>query len=363
MVSVLRRAAEILSRIAHPEKPPETSEQTTAVGHDQFERRPAARHVLTEPQSRSLANVVLALEGATALLGVGRAQAGVRPIGRDLTAVLETAESGTASLEARDAARRELWKRYVNSGLEPSPADAESASEGAAPVALPSVAPVVSPSAAPAPLPAVSPTAATFAEEKAWAEAHGVSIPAGKVTVVAKRRGDAITTKFQDEIIVFTKAGTIERFAGTTRPSQLVNPDGKLVPDVDGDGNKDLGTPRPGRYRASGPWSWGVLGKSAPAFRLLDHGRDSLPAWRDLDGDGEFSDEEKAKSEARGYRIGAVRIHYGFDADGNIVDGAIYSGPVSVGCQNIQLSDLPRFLEAVGGTSASFDYALVEDSD
>jgi hypothetical protein len=113
--------------------------------------------------------------------------------------------------------------------------------------------------------------------------------------------------------------------------------------------------------RAPQAWLGALIQDSDPC--LLDHGRDSLPAWRDLDGDGEFSDEEKAKSEARGYRIGAVRIHYGFDADGNIVDGAIYSGPVSVGCQNIQLSDLPRFLEAVGGTSASFDYALVEDSD
>jgi hypothetical protein len=344
MVSVLRRAAELLSRIVQRDEPQQTSSPQASLA-DHFERRPTVRHVLKETESRTMANVVLALEGATALLGVGRAQAGIRPISRDFSAALETAESATVSPEARDAARRVLWKTYVESSA-PAPLSTETPS------------PAVSP--APASIPG---TAATFAEEKAWAEAHGVSIPAGKVTVVAKRRGDSITTKFQDEIVVFTKGGSIERFAGTTRPSQLVNPDGKLVPDVDGDGKKDLGTPRPGHYRASGPWSWGVLGKSAPAFRLLDHGRDSLPAWRDLDGDGAFSDEEKAKSEARGYRIGAVRIHYGFDADGNIVDGTLYSGPVSVGCQNIQLSDLPRFLQAVGGTSATFDYAIVEDSD
>lgn len=339
MVSVLRLAARLL--FAQEDGPADDAGANaplpalSEVGagratDDHYEGRGKnARHVLSEPDSRSLANVVLALEGATALFGVGRAQASTRLISRDVTAALETAESGAAAPEARDAARRVLWKSYVDSASETAPAVE------------------------------VGP----FAVEKAWAEAHGVPVPADKVTVVAKRRGDAITTDFKDEIVVFTKDGTVERFQGTTRPSQLVNPAGMLVPDVDGDGKKDLGTPRPGIYRASGPWSWGVLGQSAPAFRLLDHGRDSLPAWRDLDGDGAFSSDEKAKSEARGYRIGAVRIHYGFDSDGNIVDGELYSGPISVGCQNIQLSDLPRFLKAVGGTAATFDYAIVEDAD
>lgn len=340
MASVLRLAARLLSRFAQAEGPDDAAGAnadralTEAGGgranNDRYEARGKhARHVLNEPDSRSLANVVLALEGATALFGVGRAQASTRLISHDVTEALETAESGSAAPEARDAARRVLWKSYVDSASEtPPPAEV-----------------------------------GTFAVEKAWAEAHGVPVPADKVTVVAKRRGDEITTDFKDEIVVFTKDGTVERFLGTTRPSQLVNPAGKLVPDVDGDGKKDLGTPRPGIYRASGPWSWGVLGQSAPAFRLLDHGRDSLPAWRDLDGDGAFSPAEKAKSEARGYRIGDVRIHYGFDSDGTIVDGTIYSGPISVGCQNIQLSDLPRFLKAVGGAAATFDYAIVEDTD
>jgi hypothetical protein len=86
-----------------------------------------------------------------------------------------------------------------------------------------------------------------------------------------------------------------------------------------------------------------------------------LPAYRDLDGDGEFSREEREISERRGYRIGDVRIHYGFDADGTLMRDGLYSGPLSVGCQNIQLEDLPRFMEAVGGTKASFTYAIVED--
>ena len=341
MVSVLRLAARLLSRFARGEGSADAAggvaplhASSEAGGglatNDHYEARGTKpRHVLSEPESRSLAKVVLALEGATALFGVGRAQASTRLISRDVSEALETAESGAVTPEARDAARRVLWKSYVDSASETAPA-AEVGS---------------------------------FAVEKAWAEAHGVPVPADKVTVVAKRRGDEVTTDFKDEIVVFTKDGTVERFQGTTRPSQLVNPDGKLVPDVDGDGKKDLGTPRPGIYRARGPWSWGVLGQAAPAFRLLDHGRDSLPAWRDLDGDGAFSPDEKAKSEARGYRIGAVRIHYGFDTDGNIVDGTIYAGPISVGCQNIQLSDLPRFLKAVGGAAATFDYAIVEDID
>lgn len=208
---------------------------------------------------------------------------------------------------------------------------------------------------------AFAPTA-EYQREKAWAQAHGVTITPGKVTVVAKRRGaDARTTQYQDEMVVFQKNGQIARFTATTKPAQEPRAGSALVPDVDGNGQKDLGMVRPGVYQASGPWSFGLPGDKRSSFRVTQGGRDSTPAWRDLDGDGRFSDSEKRTSEARGYRIGAVRIHYGFDPGGTDIDGQRYSGAWSVGCQNIPYGDLDRFVAAVGGRSASFTYAIVDD--
>ncbi|MFO0727626.1 MAG: hypothetical protein U1E65_27860 [Myxococcota bacterium] len=275
------------------------------------------QHLVTPRRSTGVADAFVIVAEGMSLFAAANAQAApeLPAVGRALVA----ATAPTSSTAARDDARRTLWKSYVHG------------------------------------------TQADYQTEKAWAESHGVQIPAGQVTVIGKRRGEGVSTKYQDEIVVFTKDARIERFLGTTRPSQLPRTDGGLVPDVDKNGTKDLGTPRPGIYRASGPWSYGVLGMNKPAFRVTDHGRDSLPAWRDLDGDGEFSPEERETSEHRGYRVGDVRIHYGFDADGTWTKDGLYSGPISVGCTNIQLEDLPRFIEAVGGTKASFTYAIVED--
>jgi hypothetical protein len=208
---------------------------------------------------------------------------------------------------------------------------------------------------------AFAPTA-EYRREKAWAEAHGVDIPAGRVTVVAKRRGDdARTTRYEDDLVVFKRDGTVEHFAGSTKPAQPPREGSRLVPDVDRDGRKDLGMVRPGEYTAVGPHVFGLPGDKRPAFKVLSGGRDSVPAWRDLDGDGRFSSQEKDTSEARGYRLGMVRIHYGFDARGTTVGDQRYSGAWSVGCQNVPYGDLERFVAAVGGRSATFKYAVVED--
>lgn len=209
--------------------------------------------------------------------------------------------------------------------------------------------------------PAFAPTA-EYQREKAWAEAHGVPVPAGRVTVVAKRRGDdARTPRYQDDLVVFKRDGSVEHFAGSTKPAQPPREGSRLVPDVDRDGDKDLGMIRPGVYSARGPHLFGLPGEKRPAFKVLSQGRDSVPAWRDLDGDGRFSQREKDLSEQRGYRLGMVRIHYGFDAGGTTLGDQRYSGAWSVGCQNVPYGDLDRFVAAVGGRSASFTYAVVED--
>ncbi|MBX3260252.1 MAG: hypothetical protein KF782_11230 [Labilithrix sp.] len=202
-----------------------------------------------------------------------------------------------------------------------------------------------------------------YETEKAWAAARGVAIEPGKTTVVAKRRGSvARSTTYEDSLVVLRPDETIVRFVGTTKPAQMPNPASSVVPDVDGDGRKDLGIVRPGVYRAVGDVTFGIPGHERAAFKIVtEDGAGGLPAWRDLSGDGDFSASERALSEERGYRISGIYIHYGFSPAGTKVGGSTYVGPWSVGCQNVLYDELDSFIEAVGGASASFRFAIVDD--
>jgi len=223
--------------------------------------------------------------------------------------------------------------------------------------AAPPPAPPATTSAAPAPPPS------DYEVEKAYAEAHGVVIEPGKVTVVAKRRGaDALSTTYDDTLVVFRSDGTIARFAGTTKPAQMPVPGSSIVPDVDGDGRKDLGIVRPGVYRAHGGTSYGVPGYERSAFKVTTETDDpDLPAWRDLTGDGVYSASEKMLAEQRSYTIDGIYIHYGFAPAGTTLGADTYIGPWSVGCQNVQYKELDDFVQAVGGADATFRYAIVHD--
>lgn len=221
-----------------------------------------------------------------------------------------------------------------------------------------------SPAPQPAPEPITAPPSASdYDKEKTWAEAHGVPIPAGKVTVVAKRRGsDARSEQYQDEMVVFRPDGTIARFVATTKPAQMPSPGSSVVPDVNGDGRKDLGIVRPGIYEAKGNEWFGIDGYERRAFRVLTtSGSGALPAWRDTSGDGVFSAKEKQAAEQLGYKITGVLIHYGFAPNGTTLGQDTYVGPWSVGCQNVPYAELDRFIQAVGGASASFTYAIVQE--
>ncbi|MBX3209495.1 MAG: hypothetical protein KF764_30960 [Labilithrix sp.] len=211
--------------------------------------------------------------------------------------------------------------------------------------------------------PPEAPVPSEYEAEKAWAEARGVVIEPGKTTVVAKRRGDvARSTTYADSLVVFRSSGTIVRFVGTTKPAQMPNPASSVVPDVDGDGRKDLGIVRPGVYRALGDVTFGIPGHERAAFKIVtEDGDGGLPAWRDLSGDGDFSAAERALSAERGYRISGIYIHYGFAPAGTTIGGSTYVGPWSVGCQNVLYDELDSFVEAVGGATASFRFAIVDD--
>ncbi len=210
---------------------------------------------------------------------------------------------------------------------------------------------------------AVAGGTSSYDAEKAWAEANGVTIRSGVTTVVAKRIGaDERATTYQDVFDIFKANGTLAQITGTTRPAQPAPDDGS-VPDVDGNGTPDLGIVRPGIYTAQGNTTFGLTDYARPAFRVLYEGSGGLPAWRDLDGDGVFSEEEKSLSVSRGYLITEVLIHYGFDPGGDTFgDGwGTQYGPWSVGCQNIPYSYLDSFLSDVGGAGETFTYAVIED--
>lgn len=218
----------------------------------------------------------------------------------------------------------------------------------------------VSDASVPDPKPA--PTPGTYASEKTWAEAHGVTIDVGKATVVAKRYGaDKRVTVYEDTIVVFKADGTLATFIGNTKPAQMPRPESGVVPDVDGDGRKDLGIVRPGIYMAHGSTTFGLTGYERAAFKVRTLAGDNyLPAWRDLSGDGDFSASEKSLAAQRDYKISGIYIHYGFAPTGTKLGTSTYVGPWSVGCQNIQYPELDKFVQAVGGASAVFKYAIVD---
>jgi len=205
--------------------------------------------------------------------------------------------------------------------------------------------------------------ASEWETEKAWAEARGVVIEPNATTVVAKRRGKlARSSRYEDTVVVFRPDRKVVRFVATTKPAQMPNESISSVPDVDGDGRKDLGMVRPGVYRAIGDVTFGVPGHPRTAFKLVtEDGDGALPAWRDLDGDGVFSPRERAVSEQRGYTITGVYIHYGFEPEGRVIGDRKRSGPWTVGCQNVRYDELDAFVEAVGGPKASFRYAIVHE--
>jgi hypothetical protein len=201
-----------------------------------------------------------------------------------------------------------------------------------------------------------------YETEKTWAETHGVTIEAGKVTVLAKRFGaDKRSVAYEDTFIVFKANSTVARFVGTTKPAQMPRVDSDVVPDVDSDGRKDLGIVRPGKYVAHGSITYGVTGYERAAFKVKATDGDTyLPAWRDLSGDGIFSANEKSLAAQRDYKISGIYIHYGFETGGTVLGTRRYEGPWSVGCQNIKYLELDAFVAAVGGADATFPFAIVD---
>lgn len=173
--------------------------------------------------------------------------------------------------------------------------------------------------------------------------AGGEVCPNGQPTVLGLRQGvGGSTRRYEDTFVVLTPDGHVKRFGGATHPGQNSS---TASPDVTGDGRGDVGMIRPGNYRVvpNGEHA----GAASFHVRTLG-GSGNLPGWRDTNHDGTFADRERAGSESRGDTLSGVLFHQGNS-----------NTPSSIGCQTMSPAEYRRFLDAVGGSRASFTYTLV----
>lgn len=174
--------------------------------------------------------------------------------------------------------------------------------------------------------------------------------PGGKPTVLGLRglsrdgvHDTGSTRAYDDTFVVLQPNGTAYEFRGATHPGQLRS---TLAPDVSGDRVGDVGMMNPGNYVAvpngdhNGAASYHVTRPS---------GNGHLPGVRDTNGDGRFTDAERDASAARRDTVSAILFHQGYS-----------DRPKSIGCQTLAPREYARFMEALGGRTASFNYTLVD---
>lgn len=193
----------------------------------------------------------------------------------------------------------------------------------------------------PVPPAAPSPDEADWQRYAAMVRAAGGLVnPGGRPTVLGLRTQTDRSTAFRDQLVVLTADHRVRVFNGSTVPSMRNSSD---APDINRDGIYDVGVIKPGNYQV-GPHREFMGG---PSFSL--NGAGPVPGWRDTDGDGLYSVEEKRASEARGDTLSGVLFHRGMP-----------DRPVSVGCVTMAPDVFDQFFAAVGGRDARFNFTLVD---
>lgn len=154
--------------------------------------------------------------------------------------------------------------------------------------------------------------------------------PNGRIhkTVVCKGYSDTFVVLNRDE----SGVPKVLTFLGATYPAQT---------SYAGHGVSII---QPGNYSALPN---GIHGKMPSYWVQKDPaaGDDTVPAWRDENRDGKFSEEER-KHPTKAMEI---LIHHG--ADDHVT---------SAGCQTMPPQIMGQFISAVGGADAGFDFTLVE---
>lgn len=212
----------------------------------------------------------------------------------------------------------------------------------------------------PAP-PASAPTGRDDARYAFYAEVvrkAGGTVAPGKVTVLGVRCQEGVTPHFFDYFYVLTADQRVIVFRGSTTPSMKQSSDSPDVAGPDGtrkDGQGDTGMIRPGSFTVKANGIYALTGK--PSFHVQTTGGSGrLPGWRDTDHDGDFSEEERAQSEARGDYLTQVLFHAGANSDYRTYNE---QAALSIGCMTVAPSEIDAFIAAVGGAGASFAYTLV----
>lgn len=175
--------------------------------------------------------------------------------------------------------------------------------------------------------------------------------PNGQATVLGLRglsRGrdgahDTGSTRAYDDTFVVLQNGRAYELRGATHPGQLRS---SLSPDVNRDGVGDVGMIAPGNYTATpnGPHN------GAPSWHVKrPSGNDRIPGYRDTNGDGRFSEAERAASERRNDTLGDILFHQGFG-----------DRPKSIGCLTMSPATFQDFMRHVGGSGRAFNFTLVD---
>ncbi|HEX8697518.1 MAG TPA: glucosaminidase domain-containing protein [Myxococcaceae bacterium] len=175
--------------------------------------------------------------------------------------------------------------------------------------------------------------------------------PNGQATVLGIRGMDAngkvhpttINKNYDDMFVVLKPNGTVAEFRGSTHSNPRYQ---GRAPDANRDGRGDLGMIRPGNYSVVPNGNY--IGAASYHVRT-EGGSGSLPAYRDTDQSNTISQAEREAAKARGYKQTEILFHRAGSNDNG-----------SMGCQTIASSDYDRFIQAVGGARAAYNYSLVD---
>lgn len=185
--------------------------------------------------------------------------------------------------------------------------------------------------------------------------AEGGNVRSGEVIVIGLRGVDfdgihhatKFAHAFDDTFVVLRADKSVERYHGSTHPFEVSGVSG--VPDVNGDGEPDIGLVRPGTYAVKArPKTIANLA----SFLVTTDGKNSVASWRDTNHDGVIDEEEKESAESRGTVSTDILFHQG--------EGG---APAAVGCQVLSAEEMPKFIRAIGGAKANFQYVLVDMTD
>jgi hypothetical protein len=190
---------------------------------------------------------------------------------------------------------------------------------------------------------------ATYAQ---FAEAHGLPVQADRALAIGIRGRDRaggrhpteVKQAYDDTLVVLTPDHRVLVLSVSTHPWETGN--AEAAPDVNGDGETDVGMIRPGIYLATERASSGDIAGNHTYRVTTASGDDRLPGYRNTDHDTTYSEAERDASTARGDVLTAVLFHQ-----------AGVGAPALIGCQGLAANEMRQLVSVAG---ARFDYLLVD---